>query len=463
MNNQNEVNVPDTEKTRVVVIGGGFGGIELAKALNTRRIQLVMLDRYNYHTFQPLLYQVATAGLEPDSIAGPLRKAIGPRRDFYFRLALVKKIDTENKCLHTSIGSINYDILVIANGSKTNYFGNESIAMNCFPLKQIPHALDLRSHILQNFERAVVSKNREEKIRLLNFVIVGGGPTGVELAGALGELKKDVLPKDYPDLDLSLMKINLVEGTDRLLPAMTPFAGEKAYKYLQKFGVDIYLNTLVKSYDGELAQLSDGRKMETSTLIWAAGVMGNVIDGLPEEVIEKNRILVDEYNRVLGFDHIFAIGDVALMKTRQYQNGLPMLAPVAMQQGRRLAKNLSRLVDGKPLVPFEYLDKGAMATVGRNRAVVNLPGNLNFGGFFAWFIWLFVHLLYIVGFRGKIVVLANWIWNYFTYDRGTRLIIRPFVKGKNMRAKGGGNVHELPRPEEFALNDGSVREKRANA
>lgn len=429
----NEVNVPDTEKTRVVIIGGGFGGIELAKALNDRHIQLVMLDRYNYHTFQPLLYQVATAGLEPDSIAGPLRKAIGPRRDFYFRLALVQRIDAENRCIHTNIGSLNFDILVIANGSKTNYFGNESISMNSFPLKQIPQALDLRSHILQNFEKAVISKNTEDKKMLLNFVIVGGGPTGVELAGALGELKKDVLPKDYPDLDLNLMRIILVEGTSRLLPAMTPFAGEKAFKYLEKFGVEINLDTIVEHYDGKIVELSSGRRMDTSTLIWAAGVKGNIIEGLPDECIEKNRIIVDEYNKVLGFDNIFAIGDIALMKTRQSENGLPMLAPVAMQQGRHLAKNLLRIVNDKNLIPFAYRDKGTMATVGRNRAVVNLPGNLNFGGFFAWFIWLFVHLLYIVGFRGKIVVLANWIWNYFTYDRGTRLIIRPFVKEKNFR------------------------------
>ncbi len=427
-----EVNIPKTEKPRIVIIGGGFAGIELAKKLKTNHYQVVMLDRHNYHTFQPLLYQVATAGLEPDSIAGPLRKIIENNENFYFRMALVEKIDPAQQVIVTSIGRLSYNYLVIANGSKTNYFGNESIFKNAFPLKQVPQALDLRSQILQNFEKAVISRDPEQIKQLLTFVIVGGGPTGVELAGALGELKKHVLPKDYPDLDLDLMQVYLVEGLDRLLPSMSDFAGRKAFQYLQQFEVNILLKTLVKKYDGHAIEMNNGDILRSNTLIWAAGVMGNLIDGIPSECTEKGRIQVNDMNQVKCFSNIFALGDIAILKTEEYPQGLPMLAPVAMQQGRHLGRNLKRMASGKTMKPFRYNDKGSMATVGRNKAVVNLPGNLNFGGFFAWVIWLFIHLFYIIGFRGKLIVFSNWVWNYFTYDRGTRLIIRPYIKEKNL-------------------------------
>jgi NADH:ubiquinone reductase (H+-translocating) len=435
LQDEEEVNVPSTEKPRVVIVGGGFGGIELAKKLKSDKLQVVMLDKHNYHTFQPLLYQVATAGLEPDSIAGPLRKIVANDRNFYFRMALVERVDAKRQYIHTNIGKLHYDYLVIANGSKTNYFGNEGVLKNAFPLKQVPQALDLRSHILQNFEKAVISRDVEKTRQLLTFVIVGGGPTGVELAGALGELKKHVLPKDYPDLDIGQMKVYLVEGMPSLLPSMTEFAGRKAKKYLENLGITIKLNTLVESFDGNTVVMNNGEIIESNTLIWAAGVKGNLIDGFIPDCIDKGRILVNEYNQVLCFDNIFAIGDISLQKTNEYPDGLPMLAPVAMQQGRHLAKNLLNKVTNKPLKPFKYLDKGSMATVGRNKAVVNLPGNINFGGFFAWAIWLFIHLLYIIGFRHKIVVFSNWVWNYFTYDRGTRLIIRPFIKEKSLTSR----------------------------
>ena len=430
-----EIDIPKSEKPRVVIIGGGFSGIEMAKKLRTGHYQVVMLDRHNYHTFQPLLYQVATAGLEPDSIAGPLRKIILNNADIYFRLATAERIDTKNQVVNTNIGTISYDYLVIANGSKTNYFGNEDIYKNAFPLKQVPQALDLRSQILQNFEKAVVTKDTEELDRLLTFVIVGGGPTGVELAGALGELKKHVLPKDYPDLDFSRMQIYLVEGLDRVLPAMNEFAGEKASKYLKNFGVIIKTKTMVTSFDGKFVEMNDESRLRSSTLIWAAGVQGNILPGIPEESTEKSRILVNDFNQVEGFNNIFAIGDIAAQKSDKYPKGHPMLAPVAMQQGKHLAKNLKKLASGKALEPFEYLDKGSMATIGRNKAVVNLPKNVNFGGFFAWYVWLLVHLLYIIGFRRKIIVFLNWVWNYFTYDRGTRLIIRPFIRSKSLTPK----------------------------
>ncbi len=429
-NNLLSISIPPSNLPRIVIIGGGFAGIRLVKKLRKAGFQIVMFDRHNYHTFQPLLYQVATAGLEPDSIAGPIRKLFGSMKNFYFRYATVRKINPDKKTISTSIGELDYDYLVIANGSKTNYFGNDGILKNAFPLKQVPQALDLRSQILQNFEKAVLINRENAAQSLLNFVIVGGGPTGVEVSGALGELKMHVLPKDYKELDFKRMKIILIEAQDRLLSTMSEKAGAKALKYLQRFDVEVVLGRYVKSYDGHTVTLDNGDEILSETLVWAAGVMGNVIDGLPTNVIERNRIVVNEYNQVNGFDRIFAIGDIALMKTDRHPNGLPMLAPVAIQQGIHLGKNLSRMLRNKDLKPFDYFDKGSMATVGRNRAVVDLPGRGNFGGLFAWMIWMFIHLVYITEFRNKMVVMSNWIWNYFTYDRGTRLIIRAFVKEK---------------------------------
>ncbi len=427
------IRIPQSNLPRIVIIGGGFAGIRLVKKLRNSGFQIVMFDRHNYHTFQPLLYQVATAGLEPDSIAGPLRKLFGGMKNFYFRYAQVEEIVPEKKMIVTSIGDIEYDYLVIANGSKTNYFGNDGIIKNSFPLKQIPQALDLRSQILQNFEKAVLVNEEDKAKSLMTFVIVGGGPTGVEVAGALGELKKQVLPNDYKELDFNQMKIILIEGHDRLLSSMSDKASKKALKYLKRFGVEVVLGKVVKSYDGHNVILNDDTVIYSETLVWAAGVKGNVIKGIPETSIERNRILVNEFNQVKGFDRIFAIGDIASMKTDEFPNGHPMLAPVAMQQGKHLGKNLTSMLRGKELKPFVYFDKGSMATIGRNRAVVDLPGKRNFGGLLAWFIWMFIHLVYIIEFRNKLVIMSNWIWNYFTYDRGTRLIIRAFVKEKVKR------------------------------
>lgn len=428
---QTTMSIPETHLPRVVIIGGGFAGIELIKKLSGKPVQIVLFDRNNYHTFQPLLYQVATAGLEPDSIAGPLRKLFKNVPNFHFRYGLVTAIHPERNTIATSIGEVRYDYLVIANGTKTNYFGNQKLAQLVFPMKQLYQALDLRSHLLQNFERALLVKDIDEQQSLMDVVIVGGGPTGVEIAGALGELKLHVLPKDYPELDFRQMDIHLVENSDRLLAAMSKQASEKAYKYLtERFKVNVWLNTRLVDYDGREVTLSNGRKILSRTVVWAAGVTGNLIDGLPQEVITRNnRILVNEFNQVKGFDNIFAVGDIACMVSEEYPNGHPQLAPVAMQQGRLLGENLMRLLHKKTLKPFRYFDKGNMATVGRNRAVVDLPG-IRFQGLFAWFVWLLVHLLYIIGFRNKLVVLMNWIWNYFTYDRATRLIVRPFVREK---------------------------------
>lgn len=419
--------VPKSENPRIIIIGGGFAGVKLVKKLKNLPVQIVLFDRNNYHTFQPLLYQVATAGLEPDSIADPLRKQLEPVKNFFFRMAEVYSIDTDNNRVISEIGELDYDYLVIATGSKTNYFGNESIMTNAFPLKQIPQALDLRSHLLQNFEAATITEDSDEMASRMNMVIVGGGPTGVEVAGALGELKISVLPADYPELDFDKMNIILLEGAPRLLSSMSEKASERSQRYLKKFDVQVMLGTLVKDYDGKVAHLSNGETINTHTLIWAAGVQGNAPAGLSDSAIERGRILVDEYGKVKGAQNIFAIGDISAMKSDEYPQGHPMLAPVAIQQGQNLAENLKRILKGEEPRPFKYNDKGSMATVGRNKAVVDMPGGLKVGGFMAWIIWMFIHLISIIGFRNKIIVFSNWVWNYFTYDRGTRLIIRKFV------------------------------------
>lgn len=430
---ESSISIPELNRPRVVIIGGGFGGIELAKNLIHKDIQVVMFDRYNYHTFQPLLYQVATAGLDPSAIAGPLRKIFEGKENFFFRLGRVKNINPEKNTIETSIGELSYDFLVIACGTKTNYFGNATLAKLVFPMKQLPEALDLRTHILQNIEKALLVKDRDEQQSLIDFVVVGGGPTGVEVAGALGELKLHVLPNDHPELDFRQMDIHLIEGAGRLLNGMSEKASEKAYDYLKDFDVNVWLNTTVKDYDGREVTLSNGKKILSRTVVWAAGVTGSLIDGLsPDCIVRGNRLKVDQTNKVVGYENIFAIGDIASMISEETPNGHPQVAPVAMQQGQLLAKNLRNLIlkRKKEFKTFKYHDKGSMATIGRNRAVVDLPF-IKFQGFFAWFVWLFVHLMSIVGFRNRIMILLSWIWNYFTYDRATRLILKPFSKGKN--------------------------------
>ncbi|MBB6609977.1 NAD(P)/FAD-dependent oxidoreductase [Pontibacter sp. Tf4] len=424
------LNIPHTTKPRVVIIGGGFGGLNLAKNLKGKDFQVVLLDRQNYHGFWPLLYQVATAGLEPDAIAEPLRKMFGSDKfeDFYFRLVKVNGVNTAEKTVHTIIGDLAYDYLVIATGTKSNYFGNEQIKKNAFPLKQIPHALNLRSQLLQCFEQASMTQDPVLQQSLLNFVIVGGGPTGVETAGALAEMRKHILPSDYPGVDFSKMNIYLIEGMDRVLPPMSPQSSAKTLKYLQELSIHVKLNMLVETYDGQVAKLKGGQLIKTQTLVWAAGVQGALIEGFPTKTIERGRILVNPYNQVMDFDNIFAIGDIALMKTEKWPNGHPGVAQPAIQQGKLLAKNLHRLVTGQNLEPFTYHDKGSLAIIGRNRAVADLSKKMQVGGFLAWVIWLLVHLMYLIGFRNKLVVLSNWVYKFFTYQSGTRLIIRPFVR-----------------------------------
>lgn len=423
------MNIPASNNPRVVIIGGGFAGIALAKKLKNQKFQVVLLDKHNYHTFQPLLYQVATGGLEAGSIAYPIRKVIQEYKDFYFRLTSVKEIDTENKKIISEIGDLHYDYLVIATGSKTNFFGNKEIERNSMSMKTIPQSLNIRSLILENFEQATLIKDEAERNALMNFVLVGAGPTGVELAGALAEMKKAILQKDYPDLDISKMQINLVQGVGKVLDAMSEKSSKAAEKFLLDLGVKIWKNERVTQYDGRTITTNTGLTFETATVIWTAGVQGAKISGLRKEAIVERveRIKVNEYNQVNGYDTIFAIGDIASMVTEKYPQGHPMMAQPALQQGKLLGENLIRLVHNKPMKAFEYNDKGSMATIGRNKAVVDLP-KLHFHGVFAWFVWMFIHLISLIGFKNKAVVFLNWAYNYVAFDREGRLIIRPYKK-----------------------------------
>jgi len=423
------MNIPISNLPRIVIIGGGFAGISMAKTLANKNVQVVLLDKHNYHTFQPLLYQVSTAGLEPDSIAYPLRKIIKNHNNTFFRLAEVEHIDTTNNVVETNIGNLTFDYLVIATGTKTNFFGNKTIEANSMAMKKVPQALNIRSLILQNFEKATIVNTEEERKALLNFVIVGGGPTGVELAGAIAELKNHILPRDYRDLNSSDMDIHLLEGNIRVLPSMSKHASKKAEQFLEKLGVKVHCNTFVKDYDGKTVVTNSDLQMQSETLIWAAGVTGDPVEGLPADSLmeRSNRYKVNRFNQVEGYDTIFALGDIALMETQAYPQGHPQVAQPAIQQGKLLGKNLIKFVNGKPMKPFTYKDKGSMATIGRNKAVVDLKG-FKFAGFFAWFVWMFIHLMALVGFRNRVIVFFNWSYNYINFDKAARLIIRPFKK-----------------------------------
>lgn len=422
-----DLKIPSTGQKRVVIIGGGFGGIEIAKCLKNQDLQIVLLDKHNYHCFQPLLYQVATGGLEPGSIAYPLRKLMQDIPNGLFRLAEVTNINTTEQKIHTTIGDLHYDFLVIATGSTTNFFKfPKEVSGKMMQMKDIPQALNLRSFILENFEEALLTYDDARKEELINISIVGGGPTGVELAGALGEMRNNILPKDYPEIDFTKMQIHLFESSDRLLGAMHPENSAKALKYVRNFGVNVWLNTMVTDYNGDELTIADGKKIKSETVIWTAGVKGNPVEGLVKEsIIGGNRISVDEFCQVKNHKNIYAIGDVAAMIQDKLPKGHPMVAPVAIQQGELVAKNIIAQLKGKGAKAFEYFDKGSMATVGRNKAVMESKG-IKMGGFIAWLAWLFVHVMSLVGFRNKITVTLGWLYNYFTYDRTLRLIIRPF-------------------------------------
>ncbi len=422
-----KINIPETGQRRVVIIGAGFGGLELAKRIAKYDLQVVLIDRNNFHQFQPLYYQVATAGLEPSSIAFPLRKMFQSKKNIFIRITEVQSVDYQEKKINTELGYCWYDYLVVAMGADTNYYGNQKIAQFAIPMKTVSEALYLRNSIFEDYEKALTSTNDAEQQSYTDIVIVGGGPTGVELAGALAEMKKYILPKDYHELNTRTVDIYLIQSSDVLLKGMSDKAALAAEGFLAKLGVIIKKNTRVTDYDGEVVTMNDGTTIHSKKVIWAAGIRGNTLAGLPEGVVMKDgRIMCDNFNKINSLDNVFAIGDIAYMEESTYK-GHPQVAQVAIQQAKQLAVNFRNILTNDPLEPFHYRDLGSMATIGRNHAVVDLPF-IKFQGFFAWLVWLFVHLFAIIGLKNRLFIFLNWVWNYFTYDQSLRLIIKPRKK-----------------------------------
>ncbi len=410
-------------KKKIIVIGGGFAGIQCVKNIDEELFDILLIDQINHHQFQPLFYQVATSQLEPASISFPLRYILNNKENLQIRLAKVLSVDAQNNQIETTIGSFNYDFLVIAIGCQTNFFGNEEIKKNAFTLKTTYDAIQIRNHILQNFED-IISADHAEQEALLNLIIVGAGPTGVELAGAFAEIKNHILPKDYPGIDFSKFKIILIEGSKNTLNNMSQLAKDASRNYLEEMGVDIITETYVKKYDGESIELNNGQTLKSKTVIWSAGVIGNTIEGMPaNSVVGGNRIKVNRMNLVEGSQNIYAIGDIAYMETPKYPKGHPQLANVAINQAKNLASNFKKMQTGKDLVEFEYKDLGSMATIGRNKAVVDLP-KFKFKGYFAWLIWMFLHLMLILSVRNKLIIFINWAWAYLSKDTSLRLILK---------------------------------------
>ncbi len=422
-------NIAKTDQKRVVVVGGGFAGITLARMLSKRReFQIVLIDKYNFHQFQPLFYQVAMAGLEPSSIVFPFRKVFQNSPNVSFRLATVERIDPDQRMIHTSIGELEYDYLVLATGADTNWYGNERIRAHAIPMKSVSEALYIRNNIFEDYEHAVAAAGYEERQPFLDIVVVGGGATGVEVAGSLAEMKKHIIGKDYADLNREEIDIRLIHGEDRLLSSMSTQASAKAERYLRDLGVQLQLNTFVTDYDGQTVTTSAGETIRSKKVIWAAGIVGNTLPGLPEPAYGRGgRLNTDVYNRVAGTTNVFAVGDLAFVTGGENAKGHPQVAQVAIQQAKRLASNLIGWEKGKNPRAFTYKDLGAMATVGRNRAVVDLPF-WRFQGAFAWFVWLFVHLFAILGAKNKVFIFINWLWNYVTYDQSLRLVIKPWQR-----------------------------------
>lgn len=416
------MSIPNSDLPRIVIVGCGFAGLKFVNKINSTHYQIVLIDRNNYHTFQPLMYQVASSGLEPDSIVYPIRKTFSGKANFHFRMAEVESVNTTINLIQTNIGSVHYDHLVMATGATTNFFGIDSIEKYGFTMKSLKESLDLRSIIIQNFEEALSLPTAEDRQKYLNFVIVGGGATGVELAGALAELKKESLRKDYPDLDIDQMKIQIIEASDRVLKNMSEEASKSALNFLEKLGISVDLNTTVKDYDGNNA-ITSKENINTKTLIWTAGVKGAPVEGFQNATNRSNRVTTDEYHKIKNCDSsVYSIGDVASVESDNTKNGHPMLASVASQQGNHLATNFNLLAKNKEIKPFKYKDRGTMATIGKNKAVVDLSF-IKFSGIIAWMVWMFLHLMLLVDFRNRVVVFINWSWSYFNSDKGLRLII----------------------------------------
>ena len=421
------INIQRNQKKRVVIVGGGLGGLRLAEDLYGSGMQVVLIDKNNFHQFPPLIYQIASAGIDPSSISFPFRQIFRKRKDFYFRMAEARMVDTEKKILQTSIGKIDYDYLVLAAGATTNFFGNKNIEEWAIPMKTVPEAMGLRNALLSNFERALTCATEEERQELLNVVIVGGGATGVEIAGALSEMKHYVIPYDYPDMDSSLMHIYLIEAGDRLLAGMSQDSSKKAYDFLKSMGVDIQFGKMVTDYRDHKVIMKDGTEIPTRTFLWVSGIRANAMPGISEDHLGRGfRFKVDQFNRIPGLNDVFAIGDQCLQTTDPaYPNGHPQVAQVAIQQAKNLAKNIKRIneahADDNSLTPFKYNNLGSMATIGRNKAVVEI-GKFHSQGFFAWILWLVVHLRSILGVKNKMMVLLNWLWKYVSYNDSIRMI-----------------------------------------
>lgn len=422
-------NIPETSQTRIVIVGAGFGGLALAQKLAKHDVQIVLIDKNNYHQFQPLFYQVAMAGLEPSSIAFPLRKIFQRKPNVHIRITKVLKVITEKNMLETDLGELHYDYLVMAMGADTNFFGMKNIIDNAMPMKSVSEAIYLRNKVLQNLEDALTAPDADTREGLMNMVVVGTGPTGVEVSGTLAEMKKLILPKDYPELDFNLMKIYLFGSSPEVLEVMSDEASVKGKEYLDRLGVIVRNGVRIVDFDGKYAYTDTDEKIRTNNVVWAAGIRGNSIEGFPKEIYSAgNRLKVNEFNQVETLPNIFAVGDIALMTgDPKFPNGHPQVAQPAIQQGTLLAKNLIKIIRKEEPVGFEYKDLGSMATVGRHLAVVDLPF-WKFQGAFAWYVWMFVHLMAILGVKNKVLVFINWLWNYITYDQSLRLIIKPKVK-----------------------------------
>ncbi|TNF43478.1 MAG: NAD(P)/FAD-dependent oxidoreductase [Cytophagales bacterium] len=418
-------NLPKLDLPKVVIVGAGFAGLKLARSLKGGPFQVILLDKNNFHQFQPLFYQVATAGLEPSAISFPIRKIFQSTRNVTFRMAEVLSVDQKQNRLFTDIGYVDYDFLVLSMGADTNYFGAKNIEYFASPMKTVSEALYIRNKIISNYERAISIEKVEERKTLMNVVIVGGGPTGVELAGAMAELRNNVFPKDYPELSFKNMKVVLIEAGPSLLGAMSQDSQSHALQYLQQLGVEVYLSTRVLDYDGKEVQIEGKEPIKTETLLWAAGIKPNAIEGFhPEQYSGNRRMLVNSYNQLIGSERIFVLGDQCLMAEESQPKGHPQVAQVAIQQAKNLSINLKNTITGKPLIPFRYKDLGSMATVGRKLAVVDLPF-VKFQGVLAWLTWLFVHLMAILGVKNKLFIFLDWSWNYLSFDPSLRLLIKP--------------------------------------
>ncbi len=410
-------------KKKIIVIGGGFAGLQFIKHLKPGFFNIMLIDRLNHHQFQPLFYQVATSQIEPTSISFPFRKIFQDRKDVTVRMGEVLAIDPRNKTATTTAGTFDWDVLVMATGGKTNYYGNPDLEKNTLSLKSTYEAIKIRNEILENFESILNSADGADE-GLFNIVVVGGGPTGVELSGAFAEIKRDILPRDFPGIDFSRLNVFLLEGGSHTLSTMSPLAQRSSEKYLTGLGVKLRTGIFVRSYNGQTLTLSNGEFLKSRNVIWTAGITGNIVDGLsPEVITTANRIKVDRTNRVTGYDDIYAIGDIALMETPKYPKGHPQVANVAINQGRNLAHNFNRISSGRRLSEYEYRDLGSMATVGRNKAIVDLPPG-SFHGYLAWYFWMFLHLMLILSVRNKLIVFINWAWNYVTKNSSLRLILK---------------------------------------